>query len=845
MGEVYRARDTQLGREVAIKTLPDERAGNQERRRRLFQEARAASALNHPGIVTIFDISRSGDVDYIVMEYVRGRTLHEVIGKRGLGIQESVDLALQIADALAEAHAAGILHRDLKPGNIMVTGEGRVKILDFGLARFDEAEPIGVDDSTLVARVDGIPHTLDGVVLGTAAYMSPEQAEGRKADARSDIFSLGAVLYEMTTGHRAFSGDSAASTMAAVLRSDPKPPGRLVEGLPRDFERIILRCLRKDPARRFQHVTDLKVDLEELKETTESGESAPAAARKPSRRWPWIVGTATCAAAIIAAWMPRPKAEFPPPLQPVSLTSDIGVETEPSFSPDGNQVVYSADGGKENGFHLYMKIAGASSALRLTADQSMDRYPAWSPDGRLVAFIRNEQGIFLVPPVGGGERKLVDWPVLPTQLSWSPDSKYLAFARGPRGREPAGIFLIAMQGGEARRLTEGPDRTPALSPDGRRLAFTESEDLFKQRLLVLELDKEMKAATPARQIREGSAIRSIAWTSDGQGIVHTLAAGSSLRLWRVDSDGGGPQLLNFAAPGAATPAISRAGARMAYAHSTLDVDLWMLDNGVAARSPLSSTFMDTNPQFSPDGTRVAFTSNRSGTSEVWVANRDGSNLVKLTESRWSGTPRWSPDGKLIVYDSLLENGKWNVYVIGASGGHPRPAVADAADDSAPSFSRDGKWIYFESNRDKRAEIYRVPAIGGNAVRVTDDGGYVAFESVDGRSIYYTKTAPHLAPTPLFVRALDGGMERKVLDEVWCRGFLPVERGVYYIGSDSGRRGLEIRLFDPATNRSTPVWKIERQVTGNSLGLTVSPDGKTFLYSSSSTTADLMLVEGFR
>ena len=485
MGEVYKARDTQLGREVAIKTLPASRVSSEERKRRFLQEARAASALNHPGIVTIFDISRSGEVDYIVMEYVRGRTLDRLIGKQGLGVQESIRYALQIADSLVKAHAAGIIHRDLKPGNIMVTDDGIVKILDFGLAKLGEVEAIGQDEATRSIRMQNGPSTQDGAVVGTIAYMSPEQAEGKKVDARSDIFSFGAVLYEMVTGRRAFTGDSSASTMAAVLKSDPKPPSQVVEGIPRDLERIILRCLRKDPARRFQHVTDLKVDLEELKETTGSGESAQPAAKTTRRsKLPWIAAAVALPVLVTIGWFLRPAGEATaPPLEPVPLTTYEGVETGPSFSPDGSQVVFAWNGEKQDNYDLYVKVVGTGSHARLTTDPALDGFPAWSPDGRHIAFLRMRQGIFLIPPIGGSERKLVDWPGTAGQLSWSPDGKYLAFARAASNTEQAGIFLIAAQGGEARRITRAEglaDRIPAFSPDGRRLAFAGCTSYFLQ-----------------------------------------------------------------------------------------------------------------------------------------------------------------------------------------------------------------------------------------------------------------------------------------------------------------------------------------------------------------------------
>src|SRR5215471_9644469 len=268
MGVVWKARDTRLNRLVAIKTLPAGRIVAEDRRRRFIQEARAASALNHPNIVTIHDIASEDGTDFIVMEYVEGKTLGQLIPKGGMRPEEILGYAIQIGGALAKAHAAGIIHRDLKPGNVMVTAEGRVKLLDFGLAKLIEpAGELGEDELTRTLA----PVSEAGTIIGTAAYMSPEQAESKTVDARSDIFSFGAVLYEMATGERAFRGDSKLSTLSAVLRDNPAPPSQVAAGVPRELDRIIARCLRKDPARRFQDMPDLIVALEELKEESDVG----------------------------------------------------------------------------------------------------------------------------------------------------------------------------------------------------------------------------------------------------------------------------------------------------------------------------------------------------------------------------------------------------------------------------------------------------------------------------------------------------------------------------------------------------------------------------------------------
>ena len=851
MGEVYKARDTQLGRDVAIKTIVSNRAGSDERKRRFLQEARAASALNHPGIVTIHDISRSGELDYIVMEYVRGRTLDRVIGKHGLGVQESIRYALQLADAIDKAHAAGIVHRDLKPGNIMITDDGLVKILDFGLAKLRDIEEVAEDGETLSVQLQRSPPTKDGVVVGTAAYMSPEQAEGKKVDARSDIFSFGAVLYEMVTGRRAFPGDSSASTMAAVLKSDPKPPSQLVEGIPRDLERIILRCLRKDPARRFQHVTDLAVDLEELKEATESGESPVAPpTRARSSKAVWIVAAIALPLVVVAAWLLSSRREpSAPRYEPVPLTSFAGIERQPSFSPDGSQVVFTWNGERQDNNDLYAMVVGTGSAVRLTTDPAADSMPSWSPDNRWIAFVRAGQGIFLIPPIGGSERKLAGWPGVMSQLSWSPDGRLLAFAKAREDSDPNGIFVIPAQGGAAKRVTHAESHlhvTPAFSPDGSRLAFADCVTNMSCGVSLVEVEPGSGASGTVRNISEPSAsIYSIAWASDGQSVViHEATTGpESFRLARLSVNGQSPpQRLSFAGPGAADATLSRAGSRLAYSYFNTDPDIFTIRDGAMSRSPLSSTRGDSGQQYSPDGRRVAFSSTRSGNQEVWVANADGSNAVQLTTSRSSGTPRWSPDGRRIVFDTQAPDGRWRIQVVDASGGEPAKVVREEANDIIPSFSRDGKWIYFASERSGRNEIYRVPSEGGEAIRVTDKGGFVAFESIDGESVYYVKPVGRC--NPFFVRSLRGGPERQVADSVCVRGFVVTERGVYYISGDPARREYAVQLLDPVSGKSTVLWKIDTRLE-LSLGLAVSPDGTILISGATHGGADLMLVEGFR
>jgi len=318
MGEVYRARDPRLGRDVAIKVLPADRLADPTRRARFEQEARAVAAFSHPHIVTIYEIESSEGRDFIVMELVHGKTLDALIPHAGMRLGETLRIAIPLADALAAAHAAGIVHRDLKPGNVMVTPEGVAKILDFGLAKLIHSDNSGEDDTTLDARAR---LSRPGTVAGTPAYMSPEQATGGAVDARSDVFSFGALLYEMVTGRRPFGGGSSAEMLAALLKEQPKPPSALVPEVPKELERIILRCLRKETERRFQNILDVKVELQEVKEESDSQGTAPGAVGRPGirrRRLAWVAaGVVVLALATVATLWRWP---FPPTATASSTT---------------------------------------------------------------------------------------------------------------------------------------------------------------------------------------------------------------------------------------------------------------------------------------------------------------------------------------------------------------------------------------------------------------------------------------------------------------------------------------------------------------------------------------------
>jgi Tol biopolymer transport system component/tRNA A-37 threonylcarbamoyl transferase component Bud32 len=847
MGEVYRARDPRMGREVAIKIAAERFSDRFER------EVHAVAALNHPNICQIYDVGPN----YLVMEYVQGKTLDALIRRKGMPLSELLKIAIQVADGLNAAHAAGIIHRDLKPSNIMVSDSGLVKILDFGLAKLTERAEVTEDAPTHTLK----PETMRGAVLGTAAYMSPEQAEGKLVDARSDIFSFGAVLYEMATGRRAFAGGSQAAILAAVLNKEPRPPREVTPEAPAELERVILRLLRKDPGKRQQHMTDVKVLLEELREESESGKLAPRAAAK-SRRWPWVVAPAVLALAAGAAWwFTRGREESPPRVVP--LTTFAGSEMLPAFSPDGNQVVFCWNGEKQDNWDLYVKMIGSATALRLTTDPGADLYPAWSPDGARIAFLKGERvypwisrGIYWISPLGGPEQKIADFDAAPGAPAWSADGKFLVVAKYHLEHQPAAdagaLFLLPIEGGEPRPLlTPVPGRWyahPAIAPDSRSLAFESCRGVggaLYCDLLVVRLNGDLTPQGNPRQLAAGLGNAVLAWTPDGRSLVYSASSSSQESfLYRVDLAGGESKRLEIASRRASSPAVARKGNRLAFSRSVFDRDVWRLAVGGKPQPFLVSTAADKDAQFSPDGRRIAFASERGGEGiAIWLANADGAGLVQLTRGPYHGSPSWSPDGRWIAFDARGKEGRWSINVVDSSGGPSRLLAGGPFSSVVPSWSHNGKWIYFNSDRSGRFEIWRMPFQGGAAEQVTRDGGYVARESTDGRTLYYTKTGGN---GPLFGRPLSGGDEKQVLEMVEERGFVALEDGIYYLYPSflyPGGEGSEIRFHEFATGHKRTISHIEGQLD---VYLSVSRDRKTFLFTlSASAGSDLMLIENFR
>jgi serine/threonine protein kinase len=472
MGEVWLATELRLGRKVALKLLPADLTRDPVRIQRFEQEARAASALNHPNVCTIYALDQTTEGQhYIAMEYVEGETLRRRLVTSRLSVREALDIAIQVAAALSVTDAAGIVHRDIKPENVMLRPDGVVKVLDFGLAKLAPATSEEAQTTKTAVNTDA------GTVVGTAAYMSPEQMRGEQLDARTDVFSLGVVLYEMATGVPPFRGKTSAVIFEAILNRTPPAAASLRPDLPAGLDAVISKALEKDRDIRYQSAREVLVDLRRLKRDMDSGPGVAephtnVGPARPSLRKRSVVAVITIVALAVllaAAWLTVKRQAEPTSsqvglMQPTPLTTLPGLERSPSFSPDGNQIAFSWDGDTGNE-DIYVKLVGAGSPLRLTTSSAPDVHPAWSPNGLSIAFVRiagDEGGIFIIPALGGPERRIdpvkwdVEWDLHGAGLSWSPDGRYLAFSDRSAPQAPVSLFILSVGESVRRRLTSPP-----------------------------------------------------------------------------------------------------------------------------------------------------------------------------------------------------------------------------------------------------------------------------------------------------------------------------------------------------------------------------------------------------
>jgi Tol biopolymer transport system component/DNA-binding winged helix-turn-helix (wHTH) protein len=553
-------------------------------------------------------------------------------------------------------------------------------------------------------------------------------------------------------------------------------------------------------------------------------------------------------------------------LKVVPLTSYEGAERFPSFSPDGNHVAFTWDGRQQDNYEIYTRPLGQEAAFRLTDDPAMDLSPAWSPDGRWIAFLRlrpaGRATVVLTTPLSRAERPLTEiaapWirvGFFGAFLAWSPDSKWIATADKISSEVPFGLVRISLETGEKRPLTLPPrgynDIAPAFSPDGRSLAFVRILSFAVSELHLLRLGGDLApSGEPLRLSFENQRTTSPVWSQDGREIIVASGDVFSSRLYRIAADPPGrPREIESVGEAGPVLAISHSTGRLAYVREIFDPNIWRVQVDPDRRvigspvSLISSTRVDFNQQFSPDGKRVAFMSNRSGPTEVWVADSDGANATKLTSvaGPLTGCPRWSPDGERIVFQSSAK-GQLDVALINVRGGMSERITSEPGDDNVPSWSRNGQWIYFHSARSGQSQVWKARTDGSGAEQVTRRGGFAAVESPDGTFLYYSKETP--GGPALWRMPVDGGEEREVVPGIsdWST-FAPLDNGVYFIARRGPTAPASIQFLNFADGAITTLIAIAKPVF---VGLTASPDGKSLLYTQiDQEVSDLMLVERFR
>ena len=740
MGVVYKARDTLLDRFVALKVLPPEKSADPERRQRLLGEAKAASALNHPRIVSVYDVVTTDGQDVIVMELVEGETLDERMTRKRLTLGEALGLGVQIADGLSRAHGAGIVHSDLKPANVMITRDGGVKILDFGLARLTQT--LFTDTEAPTESRHSLP--AEHVVAGTIGWMSPEQAAGQTVDARTDVFALGLILYEMLTGQHPFRHRTTIETLAALREDDPEPPSRLVPTLPLEAERAVLRCLHKDPSRRWQSASDLAAVLADLKEDTESGRGvAPVGPSRRRRvRWGIVAGAAllVVATAVAAIFILRREPAPPETLVLHRLSYDSGVSWMPWISGDGSLVAYASDRAGKGDLDIWVRQIHQGEPVLLTRDPAHDLWPRFSPDGSKVVFLsqRDGGGIYVVGALGGPERRIGPPGLFP---AFSPDGTYVIYAEDP-DRAPGPLlrlFRVPAEGGAPEPFLPGFGMSyppaggtgPVWSPDGRfvLVAGAPLADSRKRDWWVIPLaGGEPRSSGATTALSKLNELRFPSLWRPGQLLLlaGSTIEGMGLYQARISDEGHvvGPVHLLTGGPGGTWTLSASATGRLARARWRWVVALWeqTLDPATGRPNgpprPLSG---DAAPRFgfslTRDGRRLAF-SRYAGPpderrAEIHIQDEGGSETVPVSRltAAISLYPCLSADGASIAWLERIE-GQAVTFVAPTSEATGREACRGCAPVAFLGGSD-------ELLVDRGTEVSRVRLADGTVTRVID------------------------------------------------------------------------------------------------------------------------------
>ena len=800
MGEVYRARDARLGREVAVKVLPAGFSGDAERLRRFEQEACAAGALNHPNILVVHDIGAHDGSPYVVSELLEGGTLRERLNGTALSQRKALDYAQQIARGLAAAHERGIVHRDLKPENVFITTDERAKILDFGLAKLTQANGESVQTEIPTRRVDTGP----GVVMGTVGYMAPEQVRGQNVDHRADIFSFGAVFYEMLTGRRAFRGESAVDTLSAILKEDPPDLSESNRAVSPALERLVLHCLEKNPAARFHSASDLAFALEALSGSTVSAQDATTAlalppARSKWREWlPWLVAAVAVLVAALALFVPFRRAPVEKPAAAMRFLvpppEKAAFAGPPMISPDGRLVVATVrdDSGRqslwvrpldsldakplagtENGVQPFWspdsrsvgfyaggklkKIDVSGGPAQTLCDARLTAGGAWSRDG-VIVFGRNAaEGLYRIPITGGSPAPVtvLDKSRNETFHSWPyflPDGRHFLYVARSAQREKSGIYVGSLDSKETRLLLN-IESGAAYAPPGY-LLFVRERTLMVQPFDAERLQLTGEAVPIAEQVglNVGNARAQFSVSETGVLVYRNFVSGGNTQL--VWFDRAGKQL------GTVWDVASISGVRLSpdgkrVALQRFDTekgtnDIWLVD--IARGIPSRLTFdpaSDVNPVWSPDGSRILFSSQREGVSNLYQKLSSGAgqdeSLLKSDDTKLPND--WSSDGRYILYQALGQ-GDFDLWVLPLfEERQPVPYLQTDFLERGGRFSPDGRWVAYISNASGKPEVYvrNFPDQGGQW-QISNGGGEGPRWRRDGRELFYIAADSKLMAT---------------------------------------------------------------------------------------------------
>jgi eukaryotic-like serine/threonine-protein kinase len=830
MGVVYKARDVLLNRIAAVKFLPLEGADADHKRSRFIQEAQSASALNHPNIITIYEVAKAGDRDFIAMELVQGQTLDQIIGRKALPPERAIAYAIQIADALAAAHASGIVHRDLKPANVMVTDAGLVKVLDFGLAKLMPAA-WSTSGATQTVQTPSA-RTSDGTIVGTVAYMSPEQAEGKPVDHRSDVFSFGTLLHEMLTGRRAFEGESAASTLAAILTAEPPPLSAEAPGAATELIRIVSRCLRKLPEKRWQSLADVRIALDELKQDWEAGRLTPptASVAAPPRRWMPTIAAALAAAtltAVVMWWRALPAAPASELWQIVRVTGDAGLSLSPAISREGKLVTYVSDRAGSETMDLWVQQIEGGDPVQLTRGLGACRDPDFAPDGsRIVVQCGAEPGvIFIVPTLGGLPKRIAEgfWP------RFSPDGSQISYVTVDERGSASSIWIVPAGGGKPIELKPGTamNSAPVWRPDGKGLLIVGIGDPQNQTVppfdwyfVPVDGGPAVSAGAYDRlRARDFGPGRNLGVTTGGLLFSHGNAESSNIYRLPFDSGfrraSGEPVPIIVGAGLNFSPPASQDGRRIVFAiGNNLSNNIWRaaLDpkTGTATGSPIRITSgVDPSlvPSPSRDGKRLAYLGSSRKAPEVRIRDLDSGADLRL-----AGAKEWtflvlSPDGSMVAFNSDLRIGS-AIYSVPAAGGVAKQLCA--ACGRPVEWLADRTKLLIDNAGPNQREIQILDVTTGRTTpllrhaefqltmpRVSPDGKALSFTMVKpgrARRIYLAPFTGELVPEQQWSVVVEGSdFDRQ---PVWA----PAGNVIYFHSDRDGARCIWAQRVDTATRQ---------------------------------------------